>query len=782
MYYFRFAVLVSFFCFPFVLQGQIAINEVMASNKLTIADEDGEFSDWVELVNISGEAVNLSGYHLSDKTSDPGRWTFPPIILESGEYLLVFASGKNRFSGELHTDFKIKAAGESIVFSDPDEKQVDIFPSTPLGEDESMGRIPDGSGPFIQIDLPSPGEPNVPPFTDEVEFSLLPGFYSEEQTLVLESATNSNEIYYTLNGDIPDTNSFRYTEPLALVHSANLSINPIVDIPTNPPGTPEWFKWKSPTGNPFRGHVVRAAVFKEGKRISSVETKSYFLSPDIQNRFDLDVISIVTEEDNLFGHERGLFVPGKTFEDNPSLGAPWPNGNYRNRGREWEREADLFFFNSTGELEFQQQLGLRVHGGGSRSLPAKSIRLYAREAYGDPFISFPLFDGDTLRQFKRLILRNSGQDMLFSMFRDALAVKIIDGLPIEKQAYRPSVLFINGAYYGIINIRERMDKYYFEQRFGTREADLNILEFGGFEIDEGRNDNYLEFLNRLRGLDADDPQALSIIRSYVDLDNFIDYYIAKMFFAVFDWPGNNIKFWKEQDENSRWRWLFYDNDDGFEPVDFDPYAHLTDMSDNSWPNPLWSTELFRTFIEIEEFRELFLDRISSQLCEVYNSNRTIDIAEQIVESIKSEMPEHIDRWRYPSSMEVWYDNTETIMRFLRERPEWLLEKSLEFFEIPEEKWNEYQCPEEPEIKELVVYPNPSSGEFTFLLPDGNFIKKIDVFDLHGKNMHTFEFSSTDDNDQFQIDLGHLMPGTFIYQIQMLNGAESKGKLVLLPGQ
>ena len=236
MYYFRFAVLVSFFCFPFVLQGQIAINEVMASNKLTIADEDGEFSDWVELVNISGEAVNLSGYHLSDKTSDLGRWTFPPIILESGEYLLVFASGKNRFSGELHTDFKIKAAGESIVFSDPDEKQVDIFPSTPLGEDESMGRIPDGSGPFIQIDLPSPGEPNVPPFTDEVEFSLLPGFYSEEQTLVLESATNSNEIYYTLNGDIPDTNSFRYTEPLALVHSANLSINPIVDIPTNPPG------------------------------------------------------------------------------------------------------------------------------------------------------------------------------------------------------------------------------------------------------------------------------------------------------------------------------------------------------------------------------------------------------------------------------------------------------------------------------------------------------------------------------------------------------------------
>ena len=120
---------------------------------------------------------------------------------------------------------------------------------------------------------------------------------------------------------------------------------------------------------------------------------------------------------------------------------------------------------------------------------------------------------------------------------------------------------------------------------------------------------------------------------------------------------------------------------------------------------------------------MFLDRISSQLCEVYNSNRTIDIAEQIVESIKSEMPEHIDRWRYPSSMEVWYDNTETIMRFLRERPEWLLEKSLEFFEIPEEKWNEYQCPEEPEIKELVVYPNPSSGEFTFLLPDGNFNKK-----------------------------------------------------------
>lgn len=758
------------------ISAQLVVNEIMSSNRLTIADEDGEYSDWIEIVNGTNASISLEGYYLSDDASDPERWSFPNRTLAPGEYLVIFASGKNRKGQELHTNYKIKKSGEPILLSNPEGSLLDFFPATELEEDEAFGRYPDRIGGLRSLATPTPGQPNVAPVSAILSFSLPSGFYTEVQNLTMETSDEDAVLYYTLNGDLPDTSAHRYSGPIDLPESDDLSVNPIVYIPTSPDVTPDWYRWKLPGGNPFRARVVRAAAFVDGERVSPVETATYWVDPQVKERFELPVISIVTEESNLFGYEEGLLVPGKTFDDGPPFIGPWVNGNYTNRGRAWEREAEVLFFDSQQNLELEQTLGLRLHGGGTRSLPAKAFRLYAREAYGTPEMNISFFEHDTTDTYKRILLRPSGQDFVLSMLRDGLTHEIIRDLDVETQGYQPAVLFVNGAYYGLVNIRDRHDKYYFQYRFGTREEDLDLLEFGGHEIIEGQNDHYLEFLDQLRSMPRDDAEAMEKVADFIDVDNFIDYTIAKMFFGVFDWPGNNIKFWKDRGGENRWRWLYYDNDDAFDDPNFNAFDHLTDMSDNGWPNPLWSTEVFRLLMEVPEFREKFFQRVISQLNTIYHSDNTLPLATSAAEAIEKEMPDHIDRWKHPSSLEKWYENIDQIKNFLSDRPCTFFRHMMHFYEIPREEWPPHYCSEIPDDR-LSVFPNPATDRLYFYTLANWEVKEILLFDISGKQVVQHKPETPGTVRLLELNIDHLIPGAYVYQLQLADGEMRSGKII-----
>lgn len=134
----------------------------MSSNDTTIADEDGEFEDWIEIYNYGTTSINLNGYGLSDQTDNLFKLTFPDIDLAAKEYILVWASDKNRISerDKLHTNFKIKSGGEAIILTASSGTKLSESSAVALATDKSYGRIPNGTGNWVFIDTPTPGTNN----------------------------------------------------------------------------------------------------------------------------------------------------------------------------------------------------------------------------------------------------------------------------------------------------------------------------------------------------------------------------------------------------------------------------------------------------------------------------------------------------------------------------------------------------------------------------------------------------------------------------------------------
>ncbi|MCA9947681.1 MAG: CotH kinase family protein, partial [Anaerolineales bacterium] len=199
--------------------------------------------------------------------------------------------------------------------------------------------------------------------------------------------------------------------------------------------------WQEPANEIFKGTVVRAMVDKSGALASSAATQTYFVDPAANGRYSLPVISIATDADNLFDPEIGIYVPGNYT-------------NYAQSGIEWERPIHIEFYEADGTLGFAQNAGVRIHGSKSTIYHFKSLRIYARSEYGQDRIEYDLFPGWKNDEFERLILRNSGQDIYATMFRDAMAQSLVSHLSFDTQPYRPAIVFLNGEYWGVHNVRE----------------------------------------------------------------------------------------------------------------------------------------------------------------------------------------------------------------------------------------------------------------------------------------------------------------------------------------
>ncbi len=774
---------------PFILRCQLSlhINEIMSSNGTTIADGNGDFSDWIEIYNSGDEAIDLNGFYISDKADNPKKWRFPARILEPNNYLLVFASSKDRKGSELHTNFNISKDGETIVLSDSDGNLIDLVPAIEIPRDISYGRYPDGSDNLEFFNRPSPGSSNVPSLIDDLEFSAPSGFYSQPFDLNIISNDADVTIYFTTNGDKPDTNSLEYGQNISLMSSDELADNPIIYIPTNHASSDYFYRWRSPEGTSFKANVIRAQAFKNGEPISSIISASYFIDPDYKERFDKPIISILAHEDDLYDYNLGVFVPGVTFDEYPGEPGYWTPGNFDNRGGEWEKEISMHFFESDFSLILDENLGMRIHGGYSRSLPQKSLRLYAREAMGSPTLQHEFFPGYEIQEFQTLILRNAGQGFMTTYLTDALASSIVKDWNLEMQEYRPVVLFINGAYWGMINIRERLDKHYFENKFGVEEDNLDLLEHVWqvqVEAAEGSADEYLALMEFVKNNDLSDTINYNFVADHIDIDNFIHYYLAKMYFGVYDWPGRNLELWRDRSINGKWRWIYFDNDDAMIDPNFNSYEHLLDMTDPEWPNPLWSTLLFRKLIENEKFRNDFFEATKFELLNTFHPDRTTNIGKVMAENIKDEMAHHIGRWQHPTDLGTWEYYISEHMKFLEERPCIFWNMTLDFFEKDASEHTLILCDEsgvnEVELDSAVkIYPIPASEEINVELLDGEIIVEYKIYDAAGKIIENSKINPFDLQYKLTIPTLQYPPGLYIIQLQSYRGDIKRGKFILI---
>lgn len=670
---------------------QVHLNEILSSNETTLADEDGDFEDWIEIYNSGDEPINLSGFGLSDDEDEPFEWTFPDTTIQPGDFMLIWASDKDRSTpgAELHTNYGVSASGEEVFLTHADGTRLDQSPERELDEDISIGRQPDGSGEWFRFDEPTPGEANTTEAIEDPlevpELSREPGFYTSAFDLEISHTREDVTFYYTLDGSIPTEESAVYDGPISIADQSS-EPNSWSTIPTNFMGGRYGFN--EPEVLIPKGTVLRVMAVKEGFRPSQ-STYSFFVFPEGEAKHQLPVISITTDSLNFFGDETGIYVPGVNYSEGKDH-----TGNYYQRGEEWERESSLEFFDKNGELQISQIIGARINGGFTRRYAQKSLRIYARGEYGEGEINHEIFPDLDYDEYERLILRNSGNDWGYTMFRDAAAHEIVRHFNMDTQAYRPSVVYINGEYWGIHNIRERFDDNYLERVYDVDGDNIDYLS-NRWEVEYGTNWPYQDMVNFIDSKDLAVEANMDSVKTLMDIDNFLDYYTAEIYFLNTDWPHGNIEFWRlhvPYDSNAppgldgRWRWLFYDLDVSFgfvEDVDFDMLNYVT--KERSFQNTEWPNLILRNLLENESFRHDFINRMADHLNTSFQTDRVLDIIGRYQDQIAPEIPQFIDRWQYPTHVGQWRGFVNIMRDFAERRPEALWQNILTHFEIESTK-------------------------------------------------------------------------------------------------
>jgi flagellar biosynthesis regulator FlaF len=686
-------------CLPFVLLAvfscslisdrlyaqKVALNEIMASNNSILANEDGHYEDWIEIVNYGDVPVNLTGYGLSDDYDNPFRWVFPEITIQPGEFLLVWASNKDRTnpSSTLHMNFAISSSGEEILLSNPDGTRVDELPPIEIPTDMSIGRQPDGTGDWVYFDEPTPGTANttqsISGLLEPPVLSHSPGFYSEAFELEITHPEEGVTIYYTLDGSTPTKSSLVYREPIP-IYDRTSEPNVLSIIPTN--YLDERRGFLPPISLIPKGTVIRILSVKAGS-IPHLSAQSYFVFPEGAHKHVLPVISVITENENLFGHETGIYVPGATYKEGDNN-----TGNYYQRGPEWEREAAFEFFDENGDLGFSQIVGLRVHGGYSRRFSHKSFRVYARSEYGESRINYPVFPDQPYDSYNRLVLRNSGNDQGYTMLRDGVVHQLVEHLNFDTQAYRPAVVYINGEYWGIHNIREHYDRHYLGRVYGVDPDKIDLLT-GNMAVVEGTESHYRNLHQFIISNEMARDHNFEYVKTRMDIDNYLDYYAAQVFFANSDWPHNNIDYWRLRTSSNpdapaghdgRWRWLFYDIDVTFwlvDPPTFNMLAWIT--NETGYLGSRWPNQLFRSLLENESFKYDFINRMADHMNSTFKPERSVNLLNSAAAVIESEIPEYINRWNFPERFSQWNNYIQQIRDFINQRPVLLRQNIIDHF-------------------------------------------------------------------------------------------------------
>jgi autotransporter-associated beta strand protein len=711
------------------LEAGVVIHEVQSTNT-SLPDPFNQLIDWVEIYNPDSASFDLSGHYLSDSASNRIKFTFPAgTTLAAGGYLIVWCGSTTDFAisgtypaGQLRaTGFAISSGGEPIVLTAPDGlTTIDEYPALPIGTvgtpgvGRSLGR---GTGSNFSVlyfyNTPTRGTANTTAGTEAIPIdpptvSLPAGIYSTSQTVTITSAVSNGTIRYTLDGSEPTESSSAYSTPISLGFGGNNSTQ-YSWIPTAPSGS-GIDDWKQPNGSVSRIHVLRARFFKTGAASRTV-TKSYIIDSMGTDRYRFPIVSVASDPANLFNNQSGIYVPGAN-----TYSTDWPNtvgavpsefwANYYQSGSEWERASHLELFELNGAQLIEGTIGLRINGNTTRNRPRKALRIYNRNPSGSTtWTSTALFPDRNTRSWSTFLLRASGNDWNQSLFRDALVSAIAAPTGLDRQAARPVVLFLNGEYWGIHNLRERIDEDWIFHNFGLPTDQFAVLEVtsGGANFLNPTSDNsqpifdfgntallsdYKDILARAGNNEFSGDSGYAGLNSRIDVANFIDYSAVTIWSGNTDWPGNNVLMWRSMYSapnsnpklDGRWRYILKDNDfalglnfnyvPGYnsnvtQMAQFDTLSYATTSAATTWANNEISTRLLRKALENTTFRNQFINRFADLLNTSLSVHETTARLDEHIAVYQLGVQEHFSRW--PTSIN-WSNEVERIRGYLQARP------------------------------------------------------------------------------------------------------------------
>ncbi len=621
--------------------GQLVINEVCSKNASIIEDEFGETSDWIELYNNTFTDINLAGYSLSDNETTPQKWIFPNKIIPAQTYLLIFASDNDLVQTYCHTNFKLSNAGETLILSDVAANEIDRVVIPSLTEDHSYGRVPDGNGSFLFFEIPTPESPNDNNsnyiFAKSPKFETQQYFYENSTTIEMSCDEPNCIIRFTRDGSIPNEDSPLYIAPIQLDTST----------------------------------TIRAVTFSNNSYPSTPVTRTFFCNTN----HTLPILAVTSEPENFWDWENGIFQLG-------------PNGDpvYPHFGANFWRDVEIplhmeYFKNQNLEIEFA--VGTKIHGGkAARSKPMKPLRLMTDKNYESAGMNYPFFENKNVDYFRRLIVRNASGDFNYTHFRDAYLHRYFlnEKLDLDLLAHQPIVVYVNGIYWGVMNLREKIDQYYLEGNYGMDKDSIDLLEEDLVTI-EGSKDEYLANYNFIVNNDLSIAANFEIAESYFDLSNLTDYFVVQTYVNNTDFPNNNIKFWQPKKEGGKWRYILFDMDVGMGRYGWTK-AHFDNFN---WrlenPDSNKFIDIVVSFFENENYRDYFVNRYADLMNTIFTVENFSKETENTIAEIDEEMKRHFGKWTWPGH-DVWHEERiPELFTFIEERPDNQREFVRQYFEL-----------------------------------------------------------------------------------------------------
>ncbi len=584
-------------------------------------------TDWVELHNSTGSAVSLAGYGISNNPKNPAKWVFPDISIEPGEYLLLYATGSadKAQKKNLKLNFCISSTGEALFFFDPNGKLIDKLSAGRMRSGQSYGR--DGSDNRFYYAEPTPGAQNGKGYegiTQLPAFSVTPGIYDNAVTVAI-TAGEGETIRYTTDCTTPNASSE--------VYSGELSIS--------------------------KNSVIRAAAFRDGYLSGDVATATYLFRSDGVNHA-LPVVILVTDPDNLWNSKTGIYATGDQFDpDAASYADTLKSATYYQAkfateeqvDTIWEKPAAFSLFDDNGKQVFTQNVGIRIAGSFGRGRAQKGFNVIARKEYGKGSMEYPFFENRPYKEYKAVVLRAGAQDQNRSKIRDELASGLLEGTDINilYQAYRPTVLYLNGEYWGVYFMKEKRNRFFVAQHENT-ENNVDLAIGKGFkQRTYGDNSDWVSLYKYATSHDLSSAEAYAYVSERMDVDSFRDYMIAEIYNGNTD--TYNFQYYRLK--GGKWKFIFYDFCWGFQSPGHETLAFRMGKT----PSDVCSAKLFAAMLQNKGWRDSFCRRFGELLNTAFAPERVSALIEELYGYVEPEIKREREKFNKDTFMGVKQPNT-----------------------------------------------------------------------------------------------------------------------------
>jgi hypothetical protein len=476
----------------------------------------------------------------------------------------------------------------------------------------------------------------------------------DHYTLMFKTKNNSQFQRINFNAFIPDTSLCKSN----VRNRLSIDEKKISGIPTS-------LKWLPPLAN------SPTAICYAWRYDDSDNRNSWNYHTTILNKHSLNILSVFIDPANFFDFTKGIYTTGicHLFQDQPEFTIPWwlIEANWTQRGKVWERPLHFQYLDSNGKLLFESDAGARINGNATRGFPQKSLRLNASKKYGNKSFKFNFFGTSNSKKYFSLILRNSGNDWGRTMCADGFIQSCLKNANIDKQSYEPVVMYLNGVYWGLYALNERMDEDFFANKYNTKKKNITLLE--GSTLSYGKESERTDFLKAIsfcKSHSMKESRNFNLLCEKFDLENLLIYSAIEIYCANRDWPKQNVQVAKIKDRHdNKWFFALRDLDCSYSYSGKDAYAF--DMFEYLNTSTEHFAVIFNACMKNNEFRVRLKKVLVSLMHGPFSISKQLKQYEVLTNSLTGEISYQVNRWRKPLNKKAWLNHVSEFKQFISTR-------------------------------------------------------------------------------------------------------------------